>query len=239
MGVKKNKLITQPIYLVLKLKLLALTALGFACIMYLMHFQIKSLSLEIKNLLPLIELLGESQGELKNQLFLKDQQVKALEITVENLKNSVANLSYLNETKNFEVLRDEVIKANTAETAKFYLQLAGITVSFVLVLLLASGIKETLFSEVIELKFVDSVNNLMWLVKIPDNKNADLIIKKIDANDHDQVVEFVKTVVIKTSESFFRGSPDGVELVSSSVPVAEKIIAASQITEILSSTGIY
>ena len=204
-----------------------------------MYFQIQSLSLEIKNLSPLIELLEESQEELKNQLMIKDQQIKILENTVENLKISVANLSYLNETKNFEVLRDEIIKANTTEIANFYLKLAGIAVSFVLVLIIASEIKETLFSEVIELKFVDSVNNLMWLVKIPDNKNADLIIKKIDANDHDQVVEFVKTVVIKTSETFLRGSPDGVELVSSSVPVSEKIIAASQITEILSSTGIY
>lgn len=234
-----QQLIGQPIYLILKFKLLALIILCFMCTIYLMNLHIQSLSAEIKNLLPLIELLEESQGELKNLLILKDHQVSVLENTVKTLKTNVDALAYLNETKNFEILRDEVINANTAEITAFYLKLAGIAISFVLILVLANGVKETLFSETIELKFVDSVNNLMWSIKIPENRNADLIIKKIDANDHDQVVEFVKTVVLKTSETFLRGSPDGVELVSSSVSVSEKVIAASQITEVLSSTGIF
>lgn len=240
MKMKKNKFkIIQPVYLILKFKILALTVLSFMCGMYLISFYIQTLSSEIKNLLPLIDILQENQNELKSLLFAKNQEVKLLENTVETLKTNVAALSYFNDTKNFEVLRNEVINANTAEITQFYLKLAGIAASFVLVLVLASSIRETFFSEVIELKFVDSVNNLMWSIKIPENKNADLIIKKIDANDHDQVVEFVKSIVIKTSDTFLRGSPDGVELVSSSVSVSEKVIAASQITEVLSSTGIF
>jgi len=227
----------QKIFFLLKSKFFMLIILSFGCVFYLMDLQIQALSLEIKNLLPTIELLEESHNELKNQLFLKDQQIKMLENTIENLKINLNALSL--EMYDFETLRDEVIKSNSTETAKFYLKLAGIITSFVLVLVLANNFKETLFTEVIELKFVDSVNNLMWSVRIPENKEIDLIIKKIDAANHDQVVEFVQTTILKTAETLLRGSPDGIELISSSVPVSERVIAASQITEILSSTGIF
>jgi len=227
----------QKIFFLLKSKFFMLIILSFGCVFYLMDLQIQALSLEIKNLLPTIELLEESHNELKNQLFLKDQQIKMLENTIENLKINLNSLSL--EMYDFETLRDEVIKSNSTETAKFYLKLAGIITSFVLVLVLANNFKETLFTEVIELKFVDSVNNLMWSVRIPENKEIDLIIKKIDAANHDQVVEFVQTTILKTAETLLRGSPDGIELISSSVPVSERVIAASQITEILSSTGIF
>lgn len=234
----KNKTLTQKLLSLIKFKLFALILISFVCIIYLMDLQIQSLSLEIKNLLPLIECLEKTQTELKNQLIFKDQQIKVLETTINTLKTNLSTLSYLNETQNFEIFKNEVIKANTAEITHFYLKLTGIVVSFVLVLVLANNFKESLFSEIIELKFVDPVNHLMWLVKIPDGKKIDLIIKKIDANDHDQVVECVKTMVIKTADTYLRGSPDGIELISSSVPVSERVIAATQISEILSSTGI-
>src|SRR4051812_19655236 len=111
---KKNKLkIGQPIYFIFKFKIFWFTKFNFICIMYIMNFHIQSLSLEIKNLLPLVELLEKNQCELKNQLLIRDQQVKILENTVETLNTNVAALSYFNDTKNFEVLRYEVINANT------------------------------------------------------------------------------------------------------------------------------
>lgn len=235
----KIKTLLQKILIILKFKLFAFIILSFGCIIYIMDLQIQTLSSEIKNLLPLIQCLEETQSELKNQLFFKDQQIEMLENSIKNLKINLAALSYLNETQNFEILREEVLKANSVEIAQFYLKIAGLAFSLVLVVMLANNFKETLFSEVLELKFVDSVNNLMWSVKIPDNKKTDLIIKKINSDDYEHVVEFVKTAVIKTTDSLLRGSPDGIELISSSVPVSERIVAASQITEILSSTGIF
>ena len=102
----------------------------FGYLIFSLVSQIYSLNLELKNLINLVQLLQDSQLDLKNQLTIKDQQIKLLEDTIKDL--DVSSVSSLKDSHNFELLKKEVIK-NNKEIAHFYIKISGAIFGAVLV----------------------------------------------------------------------------------------------------------
>lgn len=214
---------------------------SIGCCLYSLKIQIEFLTLEIKNLTTFIEILKSNEIELKNLLSIKDKQILSLITTINQLEINITNLADFNNIYNLESFKQEIIKANTTKLTEFYLNSAKIVAATVLFSVGAIFIKKTFFSEFIELNYVDNINKLMWVAeKTSENQNMKFLVKKIDPDflQH-QWRTTVETVVLKTPESFLRGSPEGVELVCLKASALERTMAASQIADVLSSVGVY
>lgn len=223
----------------MKFSILIILASSIFYYIYLLEIQIELLTLKIKNLTSLIDVLKANEIEMRNQLLLKNHQLELLTHTINQLKTDMVNL---NENYNLELFRNEVLKANAEEWAILYFSVAKIVATSAILILLGITFKKIFFTEVIELRFVDSVNKLMWFVRVPDeNRKIDLFVKRINPDLYeDQAAECIKTLVLKTPESFFAESSDyiNIGLVGASTSASERMVAASQISDMLSSAGV-
>ena len=212
-----------------------------SCYFYSLEIQINLLNAQIENLGVTIEMLQKTEFELKNQILLKNQQIKLLTDSVNQIKANIISSSNLLDSYNFEVIKEDIIRTNTSEWTQFAFKITGIIAVSIVLAVGANSVRELVLTEVINLKFVDTVNGLMWTVRIPENKKIVLFVKKVTPEFFQEpIVECVKTIVLKTPNTLFSGASDGgVELVCSSAAASERIMAASQITEVLSSVGVY
>lgn len=121
---KKNNEPQKITVIELLLIFLVLSVLGY--LVFSLISQIYLLNLELKNLVTLVQSLQENQIDLKNQLSTKDQQIKLLENTINNLNISSKS------TQNFELLKKEVIK-NNSEMSQFYIKTSIVMFGAILV----------------------------------------------------------------------------------------------------------
>lgn len=218
-----------------------LILLAFSYSVYLLNSHVHELNLELKNLTSLIESLENVQNDLKNQLLLKNQQIKILEDALIELQFKLSSLSYINHTpQNFELLKEEILEINKNEMIQFCKKISGVIISVFLAFLITNyfGKASSVYKENFELSLIDSAGELIWFIKIIDNKKAEILIKNFTTQEYEFVGQVVKTLILKSSGSISKGSLDNIEIISSFIPVTEKVITATQITEIISSFGI-
>lgn len=116
----------------LELILIFLVILIFGYLVFSLISQIYSLNLELKNLISLVQSLQENQIDLKNQLSTKDQEIKFLENTINNIKMS--SFTTLNDDQNLELLKKEIAKNSNHVTFQFILKTGGVVLSAFLIL---------------------------------------------------------------------------------------------------------
>lgn len=125
---KNNKVQTSLFFkktLALELLIIFSVTLVFGYLVFSLVSQVYSLNLELKNLVSLVQSLQENQINLKSQLSTKDQEIKLLENTLENIK--VSSMTTFNESQNFDLLKKEIIKSNN-ETSQFIFKTGGLIV---------------------------------------------------------------------------------------------------------------
>lgn len=233
-------IIKKFIYKMLKIEVgLALVTVAFSLIIYLLHLQIQNLILELENLTSILQSLEKTQIDLKNQILLKDHHIKFLENTLVELQFKFSALSHVvNYTpQSFELLKDEIIEINKNEMIQFFKKIGGVAISVFLVFVIINFCGKPVSQENFELSLLDSANELVWFVKIIDNKKAEIIIKNFDSEGYEYVEQFARTLILKSSDSISSGSLENIEIISSHIPATEKVIMATQITEIISSFG--
>lgn len=99
-----------------------LVVLTFGYLIFSFVSQVYSLNLELKNLVTLVQALQENQINLKNQLSIKDQEIKLLENTIHSMNTSTQTT--FDDNLNFELLKKEMLK-NNRETSQFFLKTSG------------------------------------------------------------------------------------------------------------------
>lgn len=107
---------------IVELTLIILVTIILGYLIFLLVSQVYSLNLEIKNLVTLVQSLQENQINLKNQLSMKDQEIKLLENTIENIQKSSTTF---NESQNFDLLKKEIVKSNK-ETSQLFFKTGGV-----------------------------------------------------------------------------------------------------------------
>lgn len=219
--------------------LLVLILLIFVSIIYLLYLQIQLLNSELDNLTSLIQSLKAIQVDLQNQILLRNQRIKILEDVLVELHFKLSSLSYVNHTpQSFELLKNEIVQMNANETTDFLKKICGAAISAFLVFAILYYFGNPVSNDNFELSLSDCANELICFIKIIDNKKAEIIIKNLTAEEGYNYVymeQFVKSLILKSSDSISSESLEQLEIISSHIPIDERAITATQITEIISS----
>jgi len=211
--------------------------LSFGFVAYLLNVQIQLLNSELNNLISLIKSLESLQEDLQNQILVKDQQIKFLENVLVELHFKLSSFSaYENHMiQNLELLKNEITEINHNEMIQFFKKIGGLVISAFLVFVITKSFSTPVFRDNFEFALVDSSNELIWFIKIIDNKKADIFIKNFNSEKYEHMEQLVKTLIVKSSDSISPESLEQLELISSYIPIDERVITVTQIAEIIGS----
>ena len=224
-----------------KIKLLLLLVFViFGFVIYTLNLQIQALNLELKNLTLLLQSLNDAQNDLKDQLLIKNQQIRILENSLIELQFKLSSLSYVNHTpQNFEKLKEEILEINKNEIIQFGLKISGVVISLFLVFCIINFFGKPISQENLEINLIDSLNELIWSVKIIDNQKAQILMKNFVTEEYELIEQLAKTLVLKSSDSITSESFENFELINSQISANETAVVTTQIIEIISSFGIF
>lgn len=218
---------------------LLVVSLTFGSIIYLLYLQIQLLNLELENLTSLIQSFENIQADLKNQILIRNQRIKDLEDSLIVLNFKLASLSYVNNTpQGFELLKHEIIEINKNEAIDFLKKMGGILISAVLVFAILNYFGKPISQENFELSLMDCADELVCFIKIIDNKKAEIVVKNLTTEEGYNYVymeQLVKSLALKSSDTISSESLEQIKVISSHIPTDEKVIVATQVSEIISS----
>lgn len=206
---------------------------------YFLNRQIQQLTTTIKNLTIAMQSIESNQFYIRDQLILKDAQIKTLENLLIELHFSLSALStpINNMPQNFELLRQEIVEINPKELNKFLEIAGGILISILLIYFVQHYYP--FFREVFNVALLDSENNLVWDIKIMDNKIAEILVKDLNNPENYYILEGpAKVLIMKCSNTITSGSIENLEMtrvIGSYLPASEKTVIATQISEIIGS----
>ena len=223
-----------------KLAIMALLIIFFIAF-YFLKQQIQQLTVIIKHLSMTIQSIESAQLYLKNQLILKDAQIKALENLLIELHFSFSALStpINNMPQNFELLRQEIVEINQKEQIKFLEAATGVLIGIFFICFIQHSYKSAIFHEAFNVSLLDSEKSLVWDIKITDNKIAEILVNDFDNPGNYWVLEGpARVLTMKCSDTITSESIENLEitkLIGSYLPITEKTVLATQISEIISS----